>query len=93
MTGLNPDTAPKSEAGTKSQPLMSTSEQQAAPPPLPVHLPTSDVAPAHLVEHIHADGTVMVRDSTTGQLTTVRLGLYSLAGNAWALFAVGPGSG
>jgi hypothetical protein len=38
----------------------------AAPPPLPVHLPTSDEAPAHLVEKIASDGTATVRDSTTG---------------------------
>jgi hypothetical protein len=66
---------------------------QAAPPPLPVHLPTSDEAPAHLVEHIHADGTATVRDATTGQLTTFRLGIYSIAGSVFALVAVGPGSG
>jgi hypothetical protein len=65
----------------------------AAPPALPVHLPTSDEAPAHLVEKIAADGTATVRDSTTGQLTTVRLGLYLMAGNVWAVVAVGAGSG
>jgi hypothetical protein len=65
----------------------------ATPPPLPVHLPTSDEAPAHLIEKIAADGTAVVKDSTTGQLTTVRLGLYSLAGNVFALVAVGAGSG
>jgi hypothetical protein len=72
---------------------MAAPEQQVAPPPLPAHIPTADEAPAHLVEAIHTDGTAIVRDSTTGQLTTVRLGLYSIAGNVFALVAVGPGSG
>jgi len=61
--------------------------------PLPVHILTADEADAHLVEKANADGTCIVRDATTGQLTTVRLGLYSITGNVWALVAVGPGSG
>jgi hypothetical protein len=72
---------------------MAAPQQQAAPPPLPAHIPTADELPAHLVEHVHADGNATVRDATTGQLTKVRLGLYSIAGNVFALVAVGPGSG
>jgi hypothetical protein len=72
---------------------MAEQNAPAAPPPLPDHIPTSAELPAHLVEKIAADGTAIVRDATTGQLTTVRLGLYSIAGNVFALVAVGPGSG
>jgi hypothetical protein len=63
------------------------------PAPLPVHIPTADEASAHLIESISQDGTALVRDTTTGQLTTVRLGLLLLSGDLWGLIAVGPGSG
>jgi hypothetical protein len=53
--------------------------------PLPVHLPTSDEAGAHLIERLNADGSAIVRDSTTGQLTTIRLGVDSITGNYWAV--------
>jgi uridine kinase len=56
----------------------------------PIHIQTADEASAHLIESIHDDGTATVRDSTTGQVTTVRLGLYLISGNLWALLAVGP---
>jgi hypothetical protein len=63
------------------------------PVPLPVHFPRSDEAPAHLIETIQNDGTAIVKDTTTGQLTTVRLGLFLLSGDIFMLIAVGPGSG
>jgi hypothetical protein len=53
--------------------------------PLPVHLPASDEAGAHLIERLNADGSAIVRDSTTGQLTTIRLGVDSITGNYWAV--------
>jgi hypothetical protein len=63
------------------------------PAPLPTHILTADEASAHLVEAIQADGTALVRDSTTGGLITIRLGLSLISGDLWMLIAVGPGSG
>jgi hypothetical protein len=60
--------------------------------PLPDHTPTADEIGAHLIEKLNADGTFMVKDATTQQLTTMRLGVLELSGEL-TLVAVGPGSG
>jgi len=58
---------------------------------LPVHIPTNAEASTHLVTNISMDGTITVKDATTGQPTTMRLGVLSVSGQL-TLVAVGPGS-
>lgn len=61
--------------------------------PLPVHVPTvPDESNAHVIERLNNDGSFTVQDATTGQLTTMRLGVLDVAGQL-TLVAVGPGSG
>jgi hypothetical protein len=60
--------------------------------PLPDHTPTADEIGAHIVERLNNDGTFQVRDATTGQVTTMRLGVMEFSGEL-TLVAVGPGSG
>jgi hypothetical protein len=59
---------------------------------LPVHTPTSTECDAHLIERFNADGSFMVRDVTTDQLTTMRLAVRDVDGQL-RLVAVGPSSG
>jgi hypothetical protein len=59
--------------------------------PLPVHIPTAEEASAHVVERLTNDRTLVVRDATTGQVTTMRLGVTEWDG-VLTLVAVGPGS-
>jgi hypothetical protein len=61
------------------------------PQPVPAHIPTAAEVDCHLVEKINADGTCIVLDRNTGQLTTCRLGILLVA-NQLTLVAVGPGS-
>jgi hypothetical protein len=58
---------------------------------LPVHLPRNAEASSHLVTNVSADGTVTVKDATTGQSATMRLAVLSVS-NQLTLVAVGPGS-
>jgi hypothetical protein len=53
---------------------------------MPSHIPTARETDCHLVERINGDGTCIVLDKYTGQLTTVRLGLYSITGGYWTLW-------
>jgi len=58
---------------------------------LPVHIPTSAEANAHVVTAINADGTITVKDATTGGRLTMRLAVLSVGGQL-TMVAVGPGS-
>jgi hypothetical protein len=58
---------------------------------LPVHIPTNAESSSHLVTNVAQDGTIAVKDATTGQLVTMRLGVISVGGQL-TLVAVGPGS-
>ena len=49
--------------------------------PLPIHIPTAAEVDCHDVDKINADGTCIVRDRATGQLTTVRLAILWSADN------------
>jgi hypothetical protein len=57
---------------------------------LPVHVPTNAEASSHLVTSIGNDGTLTVKDATTGQPVTMRLGVIGISGQL-TLVAVGPG--
>ena len=58
---------------------------------LPTHIPTNGEASSHLVTNVSQDGTIQVKDATTGQTVTMRLGVLSVGGQL-TLVAVGPGS-
>jgi hypothetical protein len=58
---------------------------------LPVHTPTNAETSSHLVEKIGEDGTLTLRDATTGQAVMMRLAVLSVSGQL-TLVAVGPGS-
>jgi hypothetical protein len=58
---------------------------------LPVHIPTSAEASSHVVTAINADGTITVKDATTGGRLTMRLAVLSVGGQL-TMVAVGPGS-
>jgi hypothetical protein len=58
---------------------------------LPTHVPTSLEASSHLVTNISMDGSIQVKDATTGQTVTMRLAVISVSGQL-TLVAVGPGS-
>ena len=58
---------------------------------LPAHIPTNAEASSHLVTAVSADGMIQVKDATTNQTVTMRLGVLSVSGQL-TLVAVGPGS-
>jgi hypothetical protein len=60
--------------------------------PLPEHTPTSAEVDAHLVEKIAQDGTLVVHDAVSGQLTTMKIAVLDVGGQL-TIVAVGPGSG
>jgi hypothetical protein len=60
--------------------------------PVPDHIPTAEEVGCHLIEKIAQDGTCIVRDANSGQLTTCRLGILEVT-NQLTVVAVGPGSG
>jgi hypothetical protein len=47
---------------------------------LPVHIPTSSEASTHLVQKIGNDGSIVVKDATTGGVMTMRLAVISVSG-------------
>lgn len=59
---------------------------------LPTHIPTNTEASSHLLTNISQDGSIQVKDATTGQAVTMRLGVINVSGQL-TLVAVGPGSG
>jgi hypothetical protein len=59
---------------------------------LPVHIPTNGEASSHLVTSLSNDFPTTVKDATTNQPVTMRLGVISVSGQS-TLVAVSPGSG
>jgi hypothetical protein len=58
---------------------------------LPVHVPTNGEASSHIVTAVGNDGSISVKDATTGGVVTMRLAVISVGGQL-TLVAVGPGS-
>jgi hypothetical protein len=58
---------------------------------LPTHIPTNAEASSHVITNVSRDGTITVKDATTNQSVTMRLGVLSVTGQL-TLVAVGPGS-
>jgi hypothetical protein len=58
---------------------------------LPAHIPTNAEASSHVVTAVGNDGTITVKDATTGQSLMMRLGVVSVSGQL-TLVAIGPGS-
>jgi hypothetical protein len=58
---------------------------------LPAPIPTNAEASSHLLTNLSQDGSLQVKDATTGQTATMRLAVISVSGQL-TLVAVGPGS-
>ena len=56
--------------------------------PLPDHIPLASEAPAHVVQKIANDGTLMVKDAVTGDMRQMRLGVAEVSGER-TIVAVG----
>jgi hypothetical protein len=66
---------------------MSTPQTQPLDP-LPLHVPLAAEAPAHIVERVTNEGTLMVRDGTNGELRQMRLGVAE-SGSDGVLVVIG----
>lgn len=58
------------------------------PPKILAHVPFADEAGAHLVTSVKADGTIMVRDSNSGEMRQIRLAV-EMVGTKLTVVAVG----
>jgi hypothetical protein len=59
---------------------------------LPTHVPTNAEVSSHIVTSLSNDGSITVKDATTGQPVPMRLAVINVGGQL-TLVAVGPGSG